>query len=127
MKTTQEVRELKENRYMIIDDEPCKILSITTSKPGKHGTAKARIDAIGVFDGQKRSVVYPVTERVQVPLIDKRSAQVLAIRGDIVQLMDLTTYETFDLPIPEELKGKLEQGKDIFYLEALGRRMIHRP
>ena len=122
--TVMEVRELKPNRYMIIDDEPCKILSITTSKPGKHGEAKARIEAIGVFDGQKRSVVYPVKHKVQVPMIDKRKAQVLSLSPETVQLMDLETYETFELPIPEEFKDKLEPGKEVQYLEALGRRKI---
>ncbi|HEX08608.1 MAG TPA: translation initiation factor IF-5A, partial [Thermoplasmatales archaeon] len=84
-----EVRELKVNRYIVIDDEPCKIVSITTSKPGKHGEAKARIEAIGVFDGQKRSVVYPVRHKVSVPIIDKRVGQILSITGGTVQLMDM--------------------------------------
>ena len=48
MKQLAEVRTLRVNRYMIIDEEPCKIMSITTSKPGKHGEAKARIEAIGI-------------------------------------------------------------------------------
>ncbi|HHH79623.1 MAG TPA: translation initiation factor IF-5A, partial [Thermoplasmatales archaeon] len=96
MKEVAEVRELKVNRYVIIDDEPCKIVSITTSKPGKHGEAKARIEAIGVFDGQKRSIVHPVKHKVQVPLIDKRSAQVISVMGDTVQLMDMETYDTFE-------------------------------
>jgi translation initiation factor 5A len=127
MKELAEVRTLKVNRYMIIDDEPCKIMSITTSKPGKHGEAKARIEAIGVFDGQKRSVVHPVKHKVQVPLIDKRSAQVLSLIGeDAVQLMDLETYETFEMPIPEEFKGKLSPGSEIMYLQALGKKKITR-
>lgn len=125
-KTVAEVRTLKPNRYMIIDDEPCKIVSITTSKPGKHGEAKARIEAFGIFDGQKRSIVKPVKHKVQVPLIDKRSAQVIAVMGSEVQLMDLETYDTFNLPIPEDLEGELEPGKEIQYLEALGRRKITR-
>ncbi|MCD6461893.1 MAG: translation initiation factor IF-5A [Thermoplasmata archaeon] len=124
--TMAEVRELKVNRYMVIDDEPCKIVEMTTSKPGKHGEAKARIVAIGVFDGQKRSVVYPVKHKVQVPMVDKRSAQVLAITGDEVQLMDMETYETFHVPIPDEYRDALEPGKEIQYLEALGRRKITR-
>jgi len=126
MKEMAEVRTLKVNRYIIIDNEPCKIVSISTSKPGKHGEAKARIDAIGVFDGQKRSVVHPVKHKVQVPLIDKRTAQVLAIMGDNVQLMDMETYETFEMPIPDEFKGEIEPGKEISYLEALGRKKITR-
>jgi translation initiation factor 5A len=126
MKELSEIRALKVNRYIIIDDEPCKIVSISTSKPGKHGEAKARIEAIGVFDGQKRSIVKPVKHKVHVPIIDKRTAQVLALMGDNVQLMDLETYETFEMPIPEEYKGQIESGKEIQYLNALGRKKITR-
>ena len=126
MKQLAEVRTLKVNRYMIIDDEPCKIMSISTSKPGKHGEAKARIEAIGVFDGQKRSVVHPVKHKVGVPIIDKRNAQIVALMGDNVQLMDLETYETFEMPISDEYKGKLEPGNEVSYLIALGRKKITR-
>jgi len=126
MKELAEIRTLKVNRYMIIDDEPCKIVSISTSKPGKHGESKARIEAIGVFDGQKRSIVNPVTHKVYVPIIDKRNAQVVAIMGENVQLMDMETYETFEMAIPDEYKGQLEPGKEIQYLNALGRKKITR-
>jgi len=126
MKEQAEVRELKVNRYIIIDEEPCKIVSISTSKPGKHGEAKARIEAIGIFDEQKRSIVHPVKHKVHVPMIDKRTAQVLALMGDQVQLMDMETYATFEIPIPEEFKGKLEPGKEVQYLEAMGKKKITR-
>lgn len=127
MKELAEVRTLKVNRYVIIDDEPCKIMSISTSKPGKHGEAKARIEAIGIFDGQKRSVVHPVKHKVHVPMIDKRNAQILALLGsDTVQLMDLETYETFEMPIPEEFKGQLQPGNEVNYLQALGKKKITR-
>ena len=126
MKQLAEVRTLRVNRYMIINEEPCKIMSISTSKPGKHGESKARIEAIGVFDKQKRSVVHPVKHKIHVPIIDKRNAQILALMGDNVQLMDLETYETFEMPIPDEFKGQLEPGKEISYLEALGRKKITR-
>lgn len=126
MKELAEVRTLKVNRYVIVDDEPCKIMSISTSKPGKHGEAKARIEAVGVFDGQKRSIVHPVKHKVHVPMIDKRNAQVLALMGENVQLMDLETYETFEMPIPDEFKGQLEPGKEIQYLLAMGKKKITR-
>ena len=126
MKQLAEVRTLRVNRYMIIDDEPCKIMSISTSKPGKHGEAKARIEAVGVFDGQKRSIVHPVKHKVGVPIIDKRTAQVVALMGENVQLMDMETYETFEMPIPDEYKGDIEPGKEVSYLIALGRKKITR-
>jgi translation initiation factor 5A len=121
-----EVRELKEGRYVVIDDEPCKISSISTSKPGKHGEAKARIEAIGIFDGNKKSVVYPVKHRVQVPIIDKRTAQIVSIMGAEVQLMDLETYEMFHLPITDDVKDDLKPGGEIMYLVAMERKKITR-
>jgi translation initiation factor 5A len=121
-----EVRTLKEGRYMNVEDEPCKILSISTSKPGKHGEAKARIEALGIFDGNKRSVVYPVKHKVQVPLIDKRNAQIVSLMGAEVQLMDLETYELFQLPIPDDLKDSLKPGEEIQYMVVMDRKKITR-
>jgi len=122
----QEVRELKEGRYMLIDEEPCRILSIQMSKPGKHGEAKARIDAVGIFDERKRSVVFPVTHKVQVPMIGKRTAQVLSLTGNEVQLMDLENYETFFLAVEPDLQGQLAPGGEVQYLDAMGKRRIMR-
>ncbi len=122
--TQQEVRELKEGRYMIIDEEPCRILSIQMSKPGKHGEAKARIDAVGLFDERKRSVVFPVTHKVQVPLIGKRQAQVVSLSGSEAQLMDLETYAMFAMPVDDELKAQLAPGAEVQYIDAMGKRRI---
>ena len=122
--TVQELRHLKVGSYILIDDVPHKIVEYTTSKPGKHGEAKARIVAISIFEGTKKSIVHPVKHRVQVPQIDRRQAQVISIMGDEVQLMDLETYETFNLPIPEEYEGKMEAGANIQYMVAMERKMI---
>lgn len=122
MKEQAEVRTLKIGRYMVVDEEPCKILSITTSKPGKHGASKARIDVVSVFTGSKKSVVYSVTDKIFVPMIDKRKAQVLSVQGDIVQLMDAENYDTFEMPIPEGMT--LEPGSEVSYWDAMGRRML---
>ncbi len=124
--TMQQVRELKVNRYIVIDDEPCKIIELTTSKPGKHGEAKARIVATGIFTGNKRSMVAPVTHKVQVPMIEKKNAQVVSLQGEEVQLMDLETFEMFNIDIPEEFKGKIEPGQEISYQDAMGKRQITR-
>ncbi|MDI6820509.1 MAG: translation initiation factor IF-5A [Candidatus Hodarchaeaceae archaeon] len=125
-KEMTEVGKLKEGRFVIIDDEPCRIVGYTTSAPGKHGHAKAKIDAIGVFDGQKRTVVRPTSAKIEVPIIERGSAQVLAIMANNAQLMDLTTYETFELPIPMSLRGEVRESIEVEYIQALGRRKIER-
>ncbi len=124
MKEQTEVRTLKEGRYVVIDDEPCTIVSITTSKPGKHGAAKARIEGIGVFDSQKRTAVQPVTAKIYVPIIERRSGQVLSIADDTVQVMDLEDYSTVEIKVPEELKDRLEPGKEIPFLHYEGKYKI---
>lgn len=120
-----EIKTLKQGKYLVLGGEASKITSISTSSPGKHGAAKARIEAVGIFDNQKRSLVKPVNAKVDIPIIDKRVGQVLAIMGEEVQLMDLETYETIDLPIPEDLKGDIAEGKEVEYIEAMGLSLIH--
>ena len=121
MKEQTEVRTLKEGRYVIIDDEPCIIKSLSHSKPGKHGSAKARVEAVGIFDNQKRSIISPVTQKIYVPLVERKNGQVLSISGSIAQIMDMSDYSTIELPIPDEYKDTVEVGKDVQYLVAMGK------
>ncbi|WP_414468398.1 translation initiation factor IF-5A [Methanobacterium sp. ACI-7] len=125
-KKVVEVKTLKVGKYVILDGEASKISSISTSSPGKHGAAKARVEAVGIFDGQKRSLVKPVDAKCDVPIIDKRVGQVLALMGNDVQLMDLESYETFELPIPDDLKDKMVEGAEVDYIGAMGKQKIMR-
>lgn len=123
-----EIGSLKLGQYIMIDDEPCKIVEYEKSKPGKHGAAKARIVGIGIFTGQKRSIVSPVDAKAEVPMIEKRTGQVISILRDTLQLMDLETYETFEAPIPEEeeLKSSLTTGLEVEYWRILGKVKVMR-
>jgi translation initiation factor 5A len=124
MKEQTEIGKLKEGRYVVIDDEPCKILGIATSKPGKHGAAKARIDAVGIFDGVKRSIVQPVSAKTYVPIVERKSGQVISISGSTAQLMDMKDYSNFEIEIPAGKMGQIEVGKEIMYIESMGKRKI---
>ncbi|ASJ02806.1 translation initiation factor IF-5A [Thermococcus profundus] len=124
-KTKVQVSKLKPGRYILIDGEPCRIANITVSSPGKHGSAKARIEAVGIFDKKVRSIVKPTSAEVEVPIIDKRVGQIIALTPDTVQLMDMETYETFDVPIEtgveDDIKDQLTEGINVEYWETLGR------
>jgi len=122
--TRSSIKSLKPGKYCVIDGEPCKVLSISISAPGKHGGAKARLDAVGIFDERKRSIVKPADTEIEVPIVEKKSAQVVAITGDMGQFMDMETYETFDMKIPEELKGKIQQGSETVYWIILDRKLL---
>ena len=118
---------LKVGSYIIIDNEPCRIVSYDHSKPGKHGSAKARVAAMGVFDGSKHSLVAPVSANVEVPLINKRNGQVISISGNTLQIMDLETFEVFDTSsVEEEIRNKIRQGGEVEYWQVLDRVKIVR-
>lgn len=120
---------LKEGSFVVIDEEPCKIVEVEKSKPGKHGSAKVRITAIGIFDGVKRSMVVPVDQKVDVPIIEKKVAQVISITPTGVQLMDLSSYEVFEVPkesIESDLLNKMTVGTEVEVWELLGKRKIMR-
>jgi len=119
-------KDIKVGRFLLIDGVPCKVVDIETSSPGKHGSAKMRITAIGIFDGQKKTLLQPSHGDVQVPVIKKQKAQVVSVTGESAQLMDSETYEVYDLKIPEELKGKLNAGAEVEVMVAMGRRALSR-
>lgn len=119
-------KELKVGKYVLADDIPCRIVNIETSKPGKHGSAKMRITAIGVFNGQKKTMLTPGDADVEVPIIERRNAQILSVSGKNAQVMDSETYEVYDIELEDELVEKAEAGKEAEILQAMGKKKIER-
>jgi translation initiation factor 5A len=128
MSKPTDVGSLKIGHYLLIQGEPCRIVEYEKSKPGKHGSAKARIVAIDIFDGAKRSIVSPVDAKIDVPMIEKRSGQIISLAENSVQLMDLETFEVFfaSIPTDEDLKVRLGQGLEVEYWKVMDRTMIMR-
>jgi len=118
------VGTLQKGSYIVMDGVACKVVDTQTSRPGKHGHAKVRLTAVGIIDGKKREEVMPGHDNVDVPIIEKKNAQVLSITGDKANVMNLETYETFDLEIPEEMKAEVTEGCTILYWEILDNRVM---
>ncbi len=106
----------------MIEGAPVEIDSYSTAKPGKHGSAKARVEGRGVFDEKKRNFSQPVDAKIQVPIIDRKQGQIVSVSGDDAQIMDLETYETFTMRQPEDVD--LSPDDEIEYLEFEGQRKI---
>lgn len=119
-----QVTSLKPGRYVVIEGIACKVNKIDVSKPGKHGHAKCRVEAVGIIRGEKKVVVLPGHDKLDSPVIEKKSAQVLSIHGDDANVMDEESFETFDLKIPEELKGKVEEGMKVLYWIVLDEKIM---
>lgn len=113
------VATLQKGNYVIIEGVACKVTDTQTSRPGKHGHAKVRLTGVGLLDDKKRVVVMPGHDSVDVPIVEKKTAQVLSIQGTKANVMDVETYETFDLDIPDELKATCVEGCQVLYWTIL--------
>jgi len=120
--------DLKVGSYALIDNEPCQIVDIEKSKPGKHGSAKIRASGISLFDGKKKTYLAQADAGVQVPIVDKRSGQIVSISPSGIQLMDLETYETIEMSMPtdDDIASKIAAGKEVEYWVIMSRYKINR-
>ena len=123
-KKTVNVGSLKKGDTVIIDEAACKITDVSISKPGKHGHAKVNLTAVGLLDGKKRNIVMPGHDKMDAPIIEKKSAQILSVIGTKANVMDTETYETFEMDIPEELQGEVKEGCEVLYWMVMGSKVM---
>jgi len=117
--------EAKPGTHILIDGEPYVVKKIDISKTGKHGAAKCRIEASGIISNGKKIIAVPGHERFEVPMVDKRKAQVLSL-GENVSVMDLESFENFDVPCDDEIRSELQENSNVEYWDIEGRKIIKR-
>lgn len=111
MPSQVEASNLRKGSYVIIEDEPCEVRGVSKSSPGKHGSAKIKIKARGVFDGKDRHVTKPGDKMMMSPEVDKKIGQIVSKDGNIAQVMDMDTYETSEMELPGDLE--VSEGEEI--------------
>ncbi len=117
--------EARVGTNILIDEEPYTVKKIDISKTGKHGHAKARIEAVGIINNQKKVFVIPGHDKFGVPMVNKKKAQVLSV-SDKVSVMDLETFETIELACPKEIKSQLKANDNVEYWDVEGKKIIRR-
>ncbi len=111
---------------IMVDGVPCIVKSNDISKTGKHGHAKCRIEAINILDGKKKVFATGGHERLESPMINKNKAQILSISNNNASVMDLESYETIEMPIPEDLKEQIKEEDQVEYWNVEGNKIIKR-
>ncbi len=107
--------EMRLGSYLLLDGVAHQVKKMDVSKTGKHGHAKVRFEAVSAFTGKKKVMVIPGHDKFEVPMIDKRVAQVLSVAGTTASLMDNENFENFDIEIPEELQATVTGGIEVEY------------
>ena len=118
--------EMRIGTFLLIDGSAWQVKKMDVSKTGKHGHAKVRFEATSVMTGKKKVAVVPGHDKFEVPMIEKRNGQVLTVKDGKASLMDSESFETLELPIPEELSEELTEGKTIEYWDVEGDKLIKR-
>ncbi len=119
--------EAKKGTNIIVDGVPCMVKNVDISKTGKHGHAKCKIEAVGIINGQKKVFVVPGHEKIEVPVVEKRKAQILSKGDGKANVMDLETFETIEVPCPDqEVFDSLEENGNCEYWDVEGEKIIKR-
>ncbi|MEM3422451.1 MAG: translation initiation factor IF-5A [Candidatus Bilamarchaeaceae archaeon] len=125
-KTFASAKDIKVGKYILIDEIPCKVVEVETSKTGKHGAGKMRITGIGVFEGQKKVLLTPADADVEVPIIERKTVQIMSLNGKTAQVMDTQTYEIYEMEVPDELLPNAAAGKEVEILSSMGKKKMER-
>lgn len=117
-----EAGKVRKGSYIMIDGEPCEVRGVSKSSPGKHGSAKAKIKARGVFDDKDRHITKPGDTMLMSPDVDKKIGQIVSKEGNIAQVMDMDTYQTEEMELPEDLN--VGEGDEIDYWVIDDRKLV---
>lgn len=90
----------------MIKGRPCKVLSISVSKTGKHGHAKCNFVATDIFTGKKLEDMVPSTHGTTVPIVNKSEWEIIDISEDgELTLMDEGGNQKVDVNLPTVPEG----------------------
>jgi translation initiation factor 5A len=118
---------LRKGGYAILKSKPCKILEISTAKPGKHGHAKCTFRGRDIFTGKDCEDSHPSSQNVEVPVVKKTEYDVLYITRDGYLCLLGEEGEKQDVKVPEgevgdRIRSYLDEGKVVVVviLKAMG-------
>lgn len=119
---------------MCIKGKPCKVISVSTSKTGKHGHAKCNFTAIDIFTNKKYEDIIPSTHPTTVPNVTRKEYSLVNIsEDDFCSLMDEEGNVREDVKLPDvpetfgrEIREMFDSGKSysVAVMSAMGHEQI---
>jgi len=105
--------------YVMIQEFPCRIIEMSISKTGKHGSAKINLTGIDIFNGNKHKTIEKSTSNVDVPNVTKMEYQLIDItRDNFLSLMDANGVLKEDIKLVEgelceNIRNEFDDGKEL--------------
>lgn len=118
--------EARVGTNILLDNQPFTVKKIDVSKTGKHGHAKCKVEAVNILTGSKKVFVVPGHDKFEVPIVEKKKAQVLSLQEEKASVMDSESFETIEIEVPEELSDELQENDTVEYWDVEGTLIIKR-
>merc|ERR1712006_11115 len=100
--------EVRKGGHVLLKGKPCKVVSVSISKTGKHGHAKANIVGLDVFTGKKYNEISPTSHNMTAPAMFRSEWQLTDIEqpAGTMTLMDANGNTRQDLDLPKTSQGE---------------------
>lgn len=97
---------LRKGGHVLINNRPCKIISMSTSKTGKHGHAKVHLVGEDIFTKKKLEDLCPSTHNKDVPNVTRTEYAFLNLEDGFLSLYDDVKGEPRDdVKMPDPIPG----------------------
>lgn len=111
---------------MLKDDKPCKLFEYSSSKAGKHGSAKMSFGGHDIFTGKKYYDSFPSHQQVRCPFVEKYEVRVVEFlkkeeneEKNLVKCVDKNGDEMNSFTIKSEYDSDFNAYEDRVTMEEL--------
>jgi translation initiation factor 5A len=129
-----EAGQIKKGGLIMIKDQPCRVSNVSTSKTGKHGSAKCNFTANNIFNNKKLEEMLGSSHATATPVLTRKEYTLMDINEEgYVTLLDDDgdTREDIKLPdYPEDycrtIQKEFDDGKQLIVtvVKACGHEQI---
>lgn len=109
---------LRKGGFVVLKGKPCKVVDMSTSKTGKHGSAKVNLVGIDIFTAKKYEEFAPSTSNMEVPFVTRIEYPLLNVEDGFLTLMLSSGDTKDDVKVPEGevgegIKAAFDEGRDL--------------
>jgi translation initiation factor 5A len=113
--------DLKKGMFILQNKEIYNILRKEVVVCGTHSHSKTKIFARPLLGGGERNFLFAHKDKVEVPDVENRIGQVIAIGDGALTVMDTRSYDTLDIEANADLISNAIEGEKVFFFTYQGK------
>ncbi len=114
-------KDIQSGEYFRYKGDILRIVRKEVVAVGTHSHSKSKLIVQNLEGGGEKQLVFAHEDKLESVDVIKSKAQVILKTQDSVQIMDLSSYETLNAEINNELLEQLNEEDQVMYVEIDGR------